>query len=206
MSEKQHSGEEAEEITCFQLYRIFFGIGLMTFGGGFAMATVVRHELVFKRGWLTKREFVNSLSTASAVPGAIAVNLAFMEGYKLKGLKGAFSAALGQVCPSVIVILLVAQFAQPYFDRPLVSAFLKGAAIGVAGQIGFAAYSFAHHLRRVWENALVCLIALLMVLWGVHPVWAIVTAAGMGYLIMHKRMLRRPEEEREEDEENEEEE
>ncbi len=175
-------------MSCIGLFCTFFRIGLMAFGGGFAMATVLRHELVLKRGWLTDKEFVNTLSVATAVPGAVAVNLAFLEGRRLRGLPGAITAAVGTMCPSVLVILLIVRFAAPHFDHPTVAAFLKGCAVAVAGQIAFAAFAFARRLRRHWQNAAVCGLGLFIVGMGVHPVWAVAAAAVLGYVMMRERM------------------
>lgn len=194
MHSENESHARPRTVSCMQLFWVFFRIGLMTFGGGFAMAVVVRHELVLKRKWLTKREFVDSLSTAAAVPGAVAVNVAFMEGRKLRGTPGAIAAAAGTMCPSIIIILLIARFAAPYFDHPQVAPFLKGAAIAVTGQIAYAAYTFANQLRRRWQNVAVCAVGLGLVLAGLHPVWAVVVAGGLGYAVMGSRMMRRPEE------------
>jgi len=160
----------------------------MTFGGGFAMSTVLRHELVLKRRWLSDKEFVNTFSTATAVPGAIGVNLAFIEGRRLHGMAGAIAAAVGIVCPSVLVILLIARFGAPYFDHPTVAAFLKGSAIAVAGQIAFAAFTFARRLRRHWQNAVVCGLGLFVLGIGLHPIWAVAAAGALGYLMMRERM------------------
>ena len=135
--------EKAPEISCAHLFLIFFRMGLTTFGGGFSMATVLRHEMVLKRQWLSERDFLDTLAVASSVPGAVAVNLAFLEGSRLRGLPGGMAAAAGQICPSILVILVIAKFAASYFEEPRVAAFLKGAAIAVAGQIAFAALSFA---------------------------------------------------------------
>lgn len=179
------------QISCLRLFLTFFRIGLTTFGGGFSMATVLRHEIVLKRRWLSEREFLNTLSTATSVPGAVAVNLAFLEGNRLRGLRGGIAAAAGQICPSILVILFIARFAVMYFDQPLVSAFLKGAAIAVTGQIAFAAVTFARRLRPHWQNALACGLGLAVVAIGIHPVWAIVTAACAGYLMMREPMARR---------------
>ncbi len=155
------------------------------------MAAVLRHEIVLNRRWLSEREFINVLSTATSIPGAVAVNLAFLEGSRSRGLRGGIAAAAGQICPSLLVIVLIARFAVPYFDRPLVSAFLKGAAVAVTGQIAFAAVTFARNLRPHWKNALACGLGLIVAAIGIHPVWAIVTAACAGYLMMRESMARR---------------
>ncbi|NLW51628.1 MAG: PTS transporter subunit EIIA [Candidatus Brocadiaceae bacterium] len=183
----------APSVSCLRLFWTYFRIGLMTFGGGFAMAAVMRHELVLRRRWLTDREFVDVLSRATAVPGAIAVNLAFVEGRRLAGMRGAATAAAGTVCPSVLVMLLIVRFGAPYFDHPAVAAFLKGCAIAVAGQIAFSALTFARRLRRTWQNAFVGAAGLAVAVFGPHPIWAVLVAAGLGYLLMRERMAVREE-------------
>lgn len=165
------------------LFWAFVRVAMLTLGGGFAMAAVMRHELVHKRRWLDDDDFFTTLSTATAIPGPVAVNLAFLEGRRLGGWRGAAAAVVGMVLPSVVVILLVVRFALPWFDEPRVRAFFKGCAIAVAGQIAFASLAFARRLRREWRGLLICAVALAMVAAGLHPVLAIVTAAVLGYLI-----------------------
>lgn len=178
-------------VSYLRLFWIYFRIGLMTFGGGFAMATVLRHELVLKRKWLTDKQFVNALSAATAIPGAIAVNLAFVQGRRSHGMRGAIVAAVGTMCPSILVILLIARFGAPYFQHPTVAAFLKGCAIAVTGQIAFATFTFARRLRRHWQNVAVCSLGLFVLILGAHPVWAVLAAAALGYMMMHERMTPR---------------
>ncbi|MFO8006727.1 MAG: chromate transporter [Candidatus Brocadiia bacterium] len=191
MSQVKAEGGDPRSVSYLRLFWIYFRIGLMTFGGGFAMATVLRHELVLKRKWLTDKQFVNALSAATAIPGAIAVNLAFVQGRRSHGMRGAITAAVGTMCPSVLVILLIARFGAPYFQHPIVAAFLKGCAIAVTGQIAFATFTFARRLRRHWQNVVVCGLALFVLILGAHPVWAVVVAAALGYLLMHERMTPR---------------
>ena len=179
------------DISLLQLFLIFSRIGLTTFGGGFSMATVLRHEMVLKRRWLSEKDFLDTLTIATSVPGAVAVNLAFLEGSRLRGLSGAMAAAAGQICPSVLVILGIAAFAVSTFEQPLVSAFLKGAAIAVAGQIAFAALTFARTLRLHWQNLLICGLGLGILSLGFHPIWAILATACGGYVMMHERMAKR---------------
>lgn len=169
--------------SCLNLFWTFFRIGLLTFGGGLAMAAVVRYELVLKRRWLSEDDFVATMSTATVVPGAIAVNLAFLQGRRFGGLPGAAAAVLGTVCPSFFVILLLVWFALPYFDHPTVAAFLKGCAVAVVGQIAFAGYTFARRMHRNWRTIFVCVTGLIVLSLGLHPLWAVATAAGLGYLL-----------------------
>ncbi len=165
------------------LFWAFVRVAALTLGGGFAMAAVMRHELVHKRRWLSEDEFFSTLSTATAVPGPVAVNLAFLEGRRLGGRTGAATTVLAMVLPSFLAILLIVAFVLPYLNHPQVGAFFKGCAVAVAGQIAFAACAFARRLRRTWQSGLICAAGLAVVVAGWHPVWAILLAAGLGFLI-----------------------
>lgn len=176
-------------ISLVNLFWTFFRIGLLTFGGGVAMAAVMRYELVLKRRWLGEDDFVSAMSTATAVPGVIAVNLAFLQGQRFRGLPGAGAAILGTICPSFFVILLIVGFALPHFDHPTVAVFLKGCAIAVSGQIAFATYTFARRVRRNWRTGLACAVGLTVLLLGLHPIWAVVAAAGLSYFLQEPTEL-----------------
>ncbi|MFO7958029.1 MAG: chromate transporter [Candidatus Brocadiia bacterium] len=185
------SDGETVRVPKLTLFYTFFRIGLLTFGGGFAMAAVLRHEIVLRRHWMSEKEFINTLSIATAVPGSIAVNLAFLEGRRLGGVSGAVVSTVATMLPSVLVILLITRFLAPYFDHPVLGAFLQGCAVAVTAQIAFAAYTFARHLRRHWQNAVVCAAGLLVVALGWHPVLAILLAGLLGYMMMKERMALR---------------
>ena len=89
--EKEQDGIK-HNVPLFGIFWTFFRIGLFTFGGGLAMTTVMRHELVLKRRWIKEESFLAELSTATLVPGAIAVNMAYLQGRRLRGTAGAMAA------------------------------------------------------------------------------------------------------------------
>ena len=178
---------EEKSIKLYTIFWTFYRIGFLTLGGGLAMAAVMRHELVLKRKWLTEKEFSSEMSVATIIPGAIAVNLAYLQGKKLKGKKGAFSAVLGTVLPSFIIILIIAQFAMPYFRLPLLTKFFRGCSVAVAGLLAFAAFTFGKQQLKSWNAVFVCVTGLAIVAGlDVHPVWAIVTTGLTGYILFRK--------------------
>lgn len=95
------------------LFWSFFKIGAFTFGGGWAMIAIVEKELVDKRKWLPRGEFLDLLAVAQAMPGILAVNMAAIMGDRLKGGRGASIAALGTILPSFLIILAIAIFLTP---------------------------------------------------------------------------------------------
>lgn len=96
--------------TDIKLFYVFFKIGLCTIGGGYAMIPMIQQEVVEKRKWLTRNEFINVLSISQAMPGVFASNIASHIGYKLGGLRSSIIAIIGSIFPSIIIILILAFF------------------------------------------------------------------------------------------------
>lgn len=146
------------------------------------MAAVLRHELVLRRRWVKDDEFLAEMSVATAIPGVIAVNMAYLQGRRLCGRTGAAVAILGTILPSFLIILLIAWIGLPYFSHPRVAAFFKGAALAVVGQLAFVSLTFGRKLLTRWRNVIVCGVGLTLVaVVGTHPIWAILVAGGLGY-------------------------
>lgn len=96
-----------------ELFIVFFKIGAFTFGGGWAMISIIEKEIVDKKHWVTKEEFLDLLAVAQSIPGILAVNMAVAVGDKLRGRRGAIVAALGTIIPSFTMILIIAIFLTP---------------------------------------------------------------------------------------------
>lgn len=90
-----------------QLFLTFLKIGAVSFGGGYAMISLVR-ETCIANGWLTEEEILNFIAVSESTPGPIAINMATFVGSSQGGLLGSFLATLGVVFPSFIIILLLA--------------------------------------------------------------------------------------------------
>lgn len=91
-----------------QMFLTFAKVGVMTFGGGYAMLPILQREVVENKGWATEEELVDYFAIGQCTPGVIAVNTATFIGQKLKGTWGAIFATLGVVFPSLIIISLLA--------------------------------------------------------------------------------------------------
>ena len=91
------------------LFLTFFEIGLFTFGGGYAMISLVR-EKVLEFGWMSEDELLNMLAVSESTPGPIAVNMATFVGSTQGGILGSIAATLGVVLPSFIIILIISAF------------------------------------------------------------------------------------------------
>ena len=117
------------------LYWIFFKMGIVNFGGGYALLPLLQKELVEKRNWATNEEITDYYAIGQCTPGIIAVNTATFVGSKRKGVLGAAFATLGMVTPSVIIIMLIASFLKNFADYPVVQNAFSGIRIAVCATI-----------------------------------------------------------------------
>ena len=98
----------------FDLFWTFAKIGVCTFGGGYAMLSILQRELVEKRHWASEEELSDYFAIGQCTPGIIAVNTATFVGHKLKGAAGGVAATLGLVFPCLVIIMLIAAFLQNF--------------------------------------------------------------------------------------------
>lgn len=113
------------------LFKTFFFLGFLTFGGGIAMLPSIKQKAINAR-WIDEPTWSHIVTLSQLFPGAIAVNVAHLIGYQVKGKWGSFVSVIGMVLPSFLVILAVALFLQPFLDHPLVEGALQGVLIAVS--------------------------------------------------------------------------
>lgn len=132
-----------------QLFLTFFEIGLFTFGGGYAMISIV-FEKVLEHGWLTEAELLNMIAVSESTPGPIAINMATFVGSVKGGIFGSLCATLGVVLPSFIIILLISAVIKNFLKYEGVKAFLSGVRPCVVALIlGTAINLFLSTLMRI---------------------------------------------------------
>lgn len=114
-----------------ELFLIFAKIGLFTFGGGYAMISLIENNCVEKKKWITHDEMMNITVIAESTPGPIAINCATYVGYKKAGIIGAIISTLGIVLPSFAVIYLISMFLDNFLEITLIANAFKGIKIAV---------------------------------------------------------------------------
>ena len=97
----------------WKLFFTFLKIGAFTFGGGWAMISLIEREVVDKNKWIDREEFLDLLAISQSMPGILAVNISVSIGDKLRGFRGSLTAALGTILPSLLIILAIAIFLTP---------------------------------------------------------------------------------------------
>ncbi|MBQ3131295.1 MAG: chromate transporter [Clostridia bacterium] len=129
---------ESKKTTCKELFAAFFRIGLFTFGGGYAMLPMLERECVDKYGWTDREELLDYFAIGQCTPGVIAVNTATFVGTKERGVIGAAAATAGVVCPSLIIILIIAMLLENFAHIPAVQHAFGGIRVAVAALIANA--------------------------------------------------------------------
>lgn len=180
--------------TGWRLFATFFKIGAFTFGGGWAMISIIEREIVTRYHWVDKEEFLDLLAVAQSLPGILAVNIAVAVGDKLLGRRGSLTAALGTITPSFLIILAIALFLTPDLinGNPVVSSIFKGIRPAVVALIVAPVISAAKaaklNIKTVWIPVAVAL--LIWSKWPVvsNPVLWIALGGVTGILVM-KRSL-----------------
>ena len=112
--------------TILKLFFTMLKVGLFTFGGGYAMISVLEHEFVEKNAWIKRDEFYDMLAVAESTPGPIAINSATFIGYRLAGVLGSIFATIAMCLPSLIIIYLISLFFDAFLSITLVAYAFKG--------------------------------------------------------------------------------
>ena len=167
------------------LFLTFAGIGVVTFGGGYAMLPFLERDIVEKRRWATTEELMDYFALGQCTPGMIAVNVATFVGYKISGFWGAFCATLGIVTPSLIIITVIAAFLGGFSDSPLVIHGFAGIRACVCVLILDAVLTLSKKALKGKRPLLIFLFILaLAVLTPTSPVFLTVAAGILGLLLM----------------------
>ena len=130
------------------LFLTFAKIGLFTFGGGYAMISLIENACVETKGWITHDEMMNVTVIAESTPGPIAINCATFVGYKQKGLIGAIAATIGMVLPSFCIIFLISMFLDNFLEIAWIAHAFMGIKIAVGILILDAAIKMIRKMQK----------------------------------------------------------
>ena len=131
-----------------KLFWAFFKIGLFTFGGGYAMISVISNEIVEKRKYIDEDEFADVVAIAESTPGPIAINSATYIGYKRGGVFGAILASIAVTLPSLIIIYIISLFLDKFMEFELVQKAFKGIQCAVAVLIVTASFKLYKTVKK----------------------------------------------------------
>lgn len=176
----------------WQLYATFFKIGAFTFGGGWAMISIIEREIVDKHKWIEREQFIDLLAVAQSLPGILAVNIAVAIGDKIKGMHGSVMAALGTIMPSFLIILAIAIFLTPdtINNNQTLTAIFKGIRPAVVALIIAPVITSAKTAKINWKTFMIPVTVALLI-WSKLPIvsnpilWIVLGGIG-GYIVFTK--------------------
>ena len=147
------------------------------------MIPLIESDVVERNRWVEQSEFVDLLAVAQSAPGVFAVNMAVFIGYRLRGVPGALAASFGCVLPSVVIILLIALFFRQFRHIEVVNNVFKGLRPAVVALIAVPVFNVAKSAKVGWTMAWIpVLSALLIVAFGVSPIYVIIAAGIAGFV------------------------
>ena len=176
----------------WNLFITFLKIGAFTFGGGWAMISIIEREIVDKHKWLERNEFLDLLAVAQSLPGILAVNISVVVGDKIRDFKGSVVSALGTILPSFLIILAIAIFLTPetITTNPTLTAIFKGIRPVVVGLIIAPVFTSAKSAGIGWRMAWIPAIVALLIWskWPVvsNPILFIVLGGLVGYILTRR--------------------
>ena len=122
-----------------QLFWVYLKIGLLGFGGGYAMLSMIQFEVVEKHAWMTMSEFADVVALSQMTPGPISINCATYVGYQVGGIFGSLLASFSIVLPSLILLYFVLKFLFKHKDNFIIKTTLRDLKPFIAGLIFAAA-------------------------------------------------------------------
>ena len=170
------------------LFLTFAKVGVMTFGGGYAMLPILQREVVENKGWATEEELVDYFAIGQCTPGVIAVNTASFIGQKYKGVPGCIVATLGLVFPSLVIISLLAGVIEAFSHIGWVQHAFGGIRVCVCVLIANAVVKL--YKKSVVDKptlVIFLIVALGAFLLNLSPVVFVILAAAAGILLQSKK-------------------
>lgn len=169
------------------LFILFFKLGIVNFGGGYALLPLLTRELCDKRGWATEEELANYYAVGQCTPGAIAVNVSTFIGYKIGGMLGGIVATLGFVSPAFLIIFIIATLLTNFSENPFVKNAIAGVNVVVVVLILSAIIKLSKKsITDKYGVILATVVALMAIILNVIPLYAyVIFAAIYGIIISY---------------------
>lgn len=165
----------------FELFITFARIGGLTFGGGYAMLPMLQEEVVNKRKWATEEELLDYYAVGQCTPGVIAVNTATFIGYNNAGILGAIAATAGVITPSLIIIMIIAQFIKNFASLEIVKHAFSGIRAAVAVLVVNAVIKLWNSGVKDATGVIIFSVTLILsILVNISPVYVVIGAILVG--------------------------
>ena len=190
---------EADEkkTSLLTLFLTFAKVGVMTFGGGYAMLPILEREVVTNHKWTTSEQMLDYYAIGQCTPGVIAVNVATFIGYSQRGIIGAIVATLGVIFPSLLIITSLASVLQIFQDNVYVQKAFGGIRIAVCALIASTIIKLAKKTIKSIIAAIITIAAFCLELFvGASPIIIVASVIVFGLIMYFANRERKKEEEK----------
>ncbi len=165
------------------LFLTFLKIGAFTFGGGYAMISLIQREAAEKKKWITQNDILDIVAIAESTPGPIAINAATFVGYKTAGFFGAFFATFGMILPSFLIISALSLVLRQFSELTAVRYAFMGVKAGVLALIVKALVGlFRQCPKTAFSYCVMAFAFLLPVFFSVNVLFVIAACALAGLI------------------------
>lgn len=173
--------EKSDKPSLWTLFITFAKVGVMTFGGGYAMLPILEREVVNNHDWATSDELMDYYAVGQCTPGAIAVNVSTFIGYKNRGIIGGIVATLGVIFPSVVIITLLASILKAFQNNAYVAKAFAGIRIAVCALLLTAVIKLIKKAVTNVTTAVIAVVSLLLEIFlGLSPVFIVASCIIIG--------------------------
>lgn len=179
-----------------ELFLTMLKIGTFTFGGGYSMIAFLESELVEKKKWIERDDFLNMIAIAESTPGPIAINSATYIGYKMSGVIGSILCTLGVVLPAFIIMFFISLYFDQFLKLKYISYAFKGIQIGVIYLILRAGIKFLKNIdKNLFNISIISLVMFFMILFSIlsvnfSSIYFIVISGFIGMIILNKKEVK----------------
>ena len=173
-----------------EIYNTFLKLGFTGFGGGFSIIPLVEREVVEEKKWVDKEKMIDIFAISSSLPGATALNASAFAGYAVCGIPGAIAALLGNMTPSVIIVLVLSVVYSQISTYSVVKSAFRGIYPVIVGLISYAAYKIGKTAIADVVGILLAIATLVCaIFFSTDPIPLIIAGAVIGILITIIRQL-----------------
>lgn len=161
----------------------FLKISPITFGGGYAMTTLIELEVVNKNEWIKKEEIIDVFTIAQTLPGAVAINSAIFIGYRVAGFTGAVVSLIGILFPTFLIVILVSLIYFIFKDNSIIKAAFNGIGASIVALILYAGFLIGKTAIRGKTSVFIMILSLLLlIIFHINPIILIISGALVGMI------------------------
>lgn len=177
-------------VLLFDIYKTFFKLGSISFGGGYAMIPLIELEAVEKKKWVDKEKVIDIFAVAESLPGAIGLNSSALVGYNVAGIPGLLAAILGNLSPSVIIVLTLSILFMKFSSFPIVKAAFNGIRPAIIALIAFAAFKIGKTAIKDYIAAFIAVFGFVAMMFiHMHPILLISLGGFAGIAVSYVKKM-----------------